>query len=151
MQNFRLLAVERLARASGLDASQVDALLQEAQADRGDFALPCFTLAKELRKAPPAIAAGIVEAFEPGDGIGAKAEGPYVNVTVDRDLLARTTLAAVAVEGDAWGGSAAGEGLPDHAPIETVQLSRAPEAQVGEGRGEGRVLQARRHRWTRGG
>jgi len=110
VQNFRLSAVERLARASGLDASRVDELLQEAQAGRGDFALPCFTLAKELRQAPPAIAARIVEAFEPGDGIAAVAEGPYVNVTVERDLLARTTLEAVASEGDAWGGSKAGEG-----------------------------------------
>lgn len=110
MQNFRLHAVERLARASGLDASRVDELVQEAQAGRGDFALPCFTLAKELRKAPPAIAAGIVEAFEPGDGLTAQAEGPYVNVEVDLGLLARTTLQSVSAEGDAWGGSPVGEG-----------------------------------------
>ncbi len=110
MQQFRHHAVQRLARASGLDASRVDDLLQEAQADRGDFALPCFTLAKELRRAPPATAAGIAEAFEPGDGIEARAEGPYVNVTVDRELLARTTMEAVAAQGDDWGGSAAGDG-----------------------------------------
>jgi arginyl-tRNA synthetase len=110
VQQFRPPAVERLARAAGLDAARVDGLLQEAQADRGDFALPCFTLAKELRQAPPAIAARIAEAFEPGDGLAAQADGPYVNVSVDLALLARTTLAAVAAGGDAWGGSAEGEG-----------------------------------------
>ena len=29
--------------------------------DMGDFAFPCFTLAKKLRKAPPAIAKEIAE------------------------------------------------------------------------------------------
>jgi len=111
VNTFRHAAVQRLARASGLEAESVDALLQEAAPERGDFALPCFTLAKALKEAPPRIAARIAAAFEAGDGIqGAEAEGPYVNVTLDPAALARATLAAVAESGEAWGGSTEGEG-----------------------------------------
>lgn len=111
MKAFRTEAVKRLARAAGLEEARVEALLQEAAPPRGDFALPCFTLARDLREAPPVIASSIAEAFEPGEGIaGATAEGPYVNVRVDRAVLARTTLERVAREGDAWGGSDEGRG-----------------------------------------
>jgi arginyl-tRNA synthetase len=51
----------------------------------GDFAFPCFKLAKALRKGPPQIAAEIAAALgEPG-GLFARAvaTGPYVNLTLD--------------------------------------------------------------------
>jgi arginyl-tRNA synthetase len=111
VQQFRNAAVDRLARASGLERTRVSELLQEAQPERGEFALPCFTLAKELKEAPPAIASRIADALEPGDGIAeAKAEGPYVNVHVDRGLLARRTLLAASEAGDNWGASDEGRG-----------------------------------------
>ncbi len=62
----------------------------------GDLAVPCFPLAKALRKAPPAIAADVAAACEVPDGgwvAGVAAAGPYVNVRMDGARLAREVLA----------------------------------------------------------
>ena len=51
-----------LAQASGLDADKLASLLEvPPDMDMGDFALPCFKLARELRKAPPAIAQQLLD------------------------------------------------------------------------------------------
>ncbi|MFO1535338.1 MAG: arginine--tRNA ligase [Thermoplasmatota archaeon] len=57
----------------------------------GDLGLPCFSLAKALRKAPNAIALDVASAVPPeGRTWVAKveAQGPYVNFSVDRAKLA---------------------------------------------------------------
>ncbi len=49
----------------------------------GDVAVECFSLAKQLRKAPPAIAGELAERIMPDDLIkSAAATGPYVNITL---------------------------------------------------------------------
>lgn len=62
----------------------------------GDLGLPCFTLAKALRKAPNAIAADLA-AKVPTSGrdwtVAVAAAGPYVNFTLDRVRLAAAVLA----------------------------------------------------------
>src|SRR5262245_29984018 len=66
VKSFRDEVVEKLARASGLAPEAVDRLLDVPDAERGDFAMPCFPLAKE-RKAPPGkIAAEIAAKVEVG-------------------------------------------------------------------------------------
>ncbi len=64
----------------------------------GDLGLPCFGLAKALRKAPPAIAAEVAAAV-PATGrswvSAVSAAGPYVNFTMDRARLAAAVLADV--------------------------------------------------------
>ncbi|WP_212949057.1 arginine--tRNA ligase [Paenibacillus cookii] len=51
--------------------------------DMGDIAFPCFTLAKQFRKAPQEIAQSIAGAWDHAH-ITASAAGPYVNLTFDR-------------------------------------------------------------------
>ena len=51
----------------------------------GDYAVGMFPFAKTLKLAPPAVAAKVVAAFAPGDGLAsATASGPFVNFRVDR-------------------------------------------------------------------
>ena len=54
----------------------------------GDYALPCFRLAKVLRKAPPMIAKGIAEAIA-DDPMFAKVEqvNAYVNMFLAREAF----------------------------------------------------------------
>jgi arginyl-tRNA synthetase len=105
MKQAREEAVRLLSAASGLASEQVASLLGEAAVERGEFAFPCFQLAKERKKAPPQIAAEIAAKVERGSFIAeAKAEGPYVNVRVDRATLARRTLEKVARERLGYGG-----------------------------------------------
>jgi len=66
----------------------------------GDFAFPCFTLAKALRKAPPAIAqelaAGLEAAVAATPGFTrVQAAGPYLNFHVAAGHMARLVVPAV--------------------------------------------------------
>ena len=48
---------EQVSKATGLESGQVADLLETPpNPDMGDYALPCFTLAKTMRKAPNLIA-----------------------------------------------------------------------------------------------
>jgi arginyl-tRNA synthetase len=74
--------------------------------DKGDIALPCFKLAKALRKAPPMIAAELAKEFEGFGGI-VKAEpaGGYLNFFLDRTGEAKKLVLKVLEEGDFYGSS----------------------------------------------
>lgn len=53
--------------------------------ENGDLAFPCFSLAKQLKKAPPAIAAELAAAISLPDGFArAEAKGPYLNFFLDQ-------------------------------------------------------------------
>ncbi|MFA5862185.1 MAG: arginine--tRNA ligase, partial [Candidatus Thermoplasmatota archaeon] len=75
--------------------SAVRATLAPAPAGKGDFAYPCFPLAKTMRKAPSAAAQEIVAALPQSPRLRVVAEGPYVNFTVEPAALAEATLASV--------------------------------------------------------
>lgn len=57
----------------------------------GDFALPCFKMAKAMRKAPPQIAQAIAADLQAKGlvppGLTVSSAGPYVNFTVDPELV----------------------------------------------------------------
>ncbi|KYK26096.1 MAG: hypothetical protein AYK23_03280, partial [Candidatus Proteinoplasmatales archaeon SG8-5] len=93
---FRDKADELMARA--LAAIGTDAALpcESPPVDMGDFAFPCFTLAKELRKKPTEIAELLTDSI-PEDELFEKVEakGPYVNFHVNRQLLTDTTVRSI--------------------------------------------------------
>lgn len=62
----------------------------------GDYAFPCFQLARTLRAAPPRIAADLAQKIS-GDALIERAEaaGPYVNIHLRRSTVARQMLEAV--------------------------------------------------------
>lgn len=116
---FKERAVEALVGALGdgvPDAQTVaQALSPSKKAGQGDYAFPCFVLAKALRKAPPAIAAELTEAVAArlqgsSDLSRVEQAGPYVNVHVDPAARARVTLQAIEEQGPAYGSSDAGGG-----------------------------------------
>ena len=93
-----------------------DAELQRAieippSVELGDYAFPCFPLAKTLRQAPQAIAAELAAAFQPTALVkDARAAGPYVNFFVDRIAYSRASLCAIIEQGSGYGRSAEGIG-----------------------------------------
>lgn len=64
-----------------------------ANTDMGDYAFPCFKLAKELRKAPPMIAKDMVEAIGEVSFLS-KVENvnAYINFFVDKTMLVKSVL-----------------------------------------------------------
>jgi arginyl-tRNA synthetase len=77
----------------------------------GDYAFPCFPLAKTLRKAPPVIANELAAAFRPTALVKeARATGPYINFFVDRVAYNQAGLSAVLAQGNGYARSTEGEG-----------------------------------------
>ena len=79
--------------------------------EMGDFAFPCFRLAKTRRKSPVLIAQEIAATY-PRDRIvtGAEAVNGYVNFRIDRPLWTRETLGRILEERERYGSGNDGEG-----------------------------------------
>ena len=76
----------------------------------GDYAFPCFKLAKTMRKSPVAIAGDLAQSLTvPMPFHKVEAAGPYVNFFVDRSYRVRNLLQAV-LEKDAYGSADMGRG-----------------------------------------
>ncbi len=114
MSWFKRLAAETLAPLIDASPDDVQAqLVKPPQPEMGDVGFPCFSLAKQLKKAPPAIAADIAAKMEfPAGGIftEAKAVGPYVNFVLNTPYLAQKTAGVALADPEAWGTSTEGEG-----------------------------------------
>ena len=98
---------------SGAVLEQEFALLSPPANVPADLGQPCFALAKRLRQAPAAIAAGLAQRVVfPGDSlVGAvSAQGPYLNFALEPRRLAERVLAEVRQWGDGYGGDDVGAG-----------------------------------------
>ena len=105
MLNFTNEIVKSLADTGLIDAAEAEALLvTPPKDDMGDYALPCFTLAKRLRKAPAAIAAEIAEKVSPSPLVErVEATGPYLNFFVNRTEFLRQCFTAISADDAAFG------------------------------------------------
>ena len=79
--------------------------------ETGDFALPCFRLAKTMRKSPAVIAQEIAESYPKDDIVSdVSALNGYVNFKIDRVFWTKQTLERILSEGDRYGSSDEGKG-----------------------------------------
>lgn len=96
----------------GLEASDIRDMIEiPPDSNMGDFAFPCFRLAKTMRKAPQMIAAELAEKFA-GNESFSKVENvnAYVNFFLNKADVAAATVDAVIKAGAAYGGSEHGNG-----------------------------------------
>ena len=110
---FRARIVNWLAGATGLPDEQIDSWMEiPPQEDLGDFAFPCFRLAKVLRKAPPAIAADLAAQASSGlDGMDkVQAVNGYLNFFINRSAFISQIVARTLETGDRLGRSEEGQG-----------------------------------------
>ncbi len=116
METFKDAIVATLEGETGLAADEVRTMLgPPPKADLGDFAFPCFKLAKERKSNPVQIAGEIAgklaEARDPeGSVTEIRAVGPYVNFFLDRAAVARKTLGEVSEKRFDFGRSEEGVG-----------------------------------------
>ncbi|MFT5199475.1 MAG: arginyl-tRNA synthetase [Planctomycetota bacterium] len=96
--------------ATGLEAGSFK-LEKPRNAAMGDFAFPCFLLAKRDKGNPAKIAGELAAKLnESFDGIEAIATGPYLNFKVRRTDLAQAILGTILGQGASYGDSTEGEG-----------------------------------------
>ncbi|MBQ9827137.1 MAG: arginine--tRNA ligase, partial [Lachnospiraceae bacterium] len=95
-------AIKASSSDTPLAVDDIEAFLEvPPQKDMGDFAFPCFRLAKSFRKAPPVIAEMLASHIEKPDFLE-KIEnaGGYLNFYIDRPALAASLLAMLDTEKD---------------------------------------------------
>lgn len=116
MNSFVDEIVEKAAGVVGLEAESLRELVVVPPDDNlGDYAIPCFTLAKQLRRSPAQIAselaAGLTDLVASSERLaGVEAAGPYVNFTLNRGYFIRDTLEQVAAGGAQFGSLNQGHG-----------------------------------------
>lgn len=103
---------QQVAHATDLETNDVVAMMETPpKPEMGDYAFPCFTLAKTFRKAPNVIAQELAEKIQTGDRIAqAKPIGPYLNFFVRKSSFVEETLTQVLHQGVAFGHSDEGQG-----------------------------------------
>lgn len=77
----------------------------------GDFAFPCFRLAKTLRKAPQVIANELKEKIDFGENIeNIEVAGGYLNFFINKTALVKDVLTEISTKKEMYGSSNIGKG-----------------------------------------
>lgn len=121
--------VTEIARRVGeildVSASDVEALITTPPDETlGDYALPCFAFAQQLKRPPAEIASELAAGIVGGAIPDAQAAGPYLNVTVDRGELMRQVVGQVLQEGERFGGGDDGVGQTIVVDYSSVNIAR---------------------------
>ena len=110
--DFKYEAAKLIAKAADMEIDEVLGMIEvPANKEMGDYAFPCFKLAKKFRKAPNLIAADICGKLE-GSDIFTKIEcvAAYINFFTDKSSYAKTVIESVNNAGAKYGESSEGEG-----------------------------------------
>ena len=113
MKNYRSLIGEIISNEIGEIENLDVASLIEVPTDEkmGDYAFPCFRLAKEFRKAPDAIAAEIAEKLQKNPMFeSVKNVNAYVNIKIKRTDFIKDVIEDAVLKGDSFTKSNEGEG-----------------------------------------
>ena len=113
MQDFKVAIANCLKeKIEDLTLEEIVALIEvPPNKEMGDFAFPCFRLAKVFRKAPNMIAADLAESIEAKDEISKVMPiGGYVNLFVNKSQLAENVIKDVLTKKENYGHSDLGQG-----------------------------------------
>ncbi|HLC74623.1 MAG TPA: arginine--tRNA ligase [Candidatus Nanoarchaeia archaeon] len=100
---FRDSIVRAVAKETKLSPAEIDQLLEVPRKELGDFAFPCYVLAKVQKKSPVQIAQQLASMALPAGIREIKAVGPYINFFVDNAAFAAEVLPAVRKQTDKYG------------------------------------------------
>ncbi|PAE28314.1 arginine--tRNA ligase [Paenibacillus sp. 7884-2] len=105
MDAVKAYAVEMTVHLNGLlKLGEVMNLIEKPKfEEQGDLAFPCFTLAKELRKAPNIIAQELAEKIDHPILEKVVADGPYVNAFLNKRMVSKHALTSILKDGSAYG------------------------------------------------
>ena len=113
MINFKKEIANAIAKVTNLNAEELENYIEiPPNSDLGDYAFPCFKLAKDLKKAPPMIANDIKENIKIDESIIERIDvvGGYLNIFINKEALVKTVLEEIAKENEKYGSSNIGEG-----------------------------------------
>ena len=109
--DYKLKVANLIKNHVDLDIETIEKLIEiPPKPEMGDYAFPCFQLAKVMKKAPNMIAAELKEAMDTEGFERIENLGPYLNFFVDKGTFSKNTIEKVLSEGDNYGSSNVGEG-----------------------------------------
>lgn len=110
--DYRKIIAKELNKITSIDEKQLESYIEiPPNTEFGDYAFPCFKLAKELKKAPQVIAGEIKDKFETGEFIEKiEVVGGYLNMYVNKLPYVTSVLSSVNVERESYGKMDIGNG-----------------------------------------
>lgn len=112
MINYNELIAEKIANATQLDKNEIMTYIEiPPKSDMGDYAFPCFRLAKVLKKSPVMIATEIKEKITTDEFIEKiEDKAGYLNFYINNEQLVKEVLSEINTEKEGFGKSNEGEG-----------------------------------------
>lgn len=109
--DYKIYIAEKL-KIEGVEPKDIASFIEvPPTTDMGDYALPCFKLAKVMRKSPIMIANELAQSFETDTVIAeVNAVNGYLNFKVNRKGFVESTLNSILTQGENYGKSNIGEG-----------------------------------------
>ena len=102
--DYKCEIAKDLSRTVPLKQDEIAALIEVPPAGLGDFAFPCFSLAKVLRKNPVDIASDVAKKFVLGRVVErVEVKGAYVNFFINKARFADEMIIQVLKEKDKFG------------------------------------------------
>ncbi len=112
MIDFKKVIGEKIAKAAEVDVEEIVSYIEiPPNDDMGDYAFPCFKLAKVLRKAPPVIANELKEKIDLDENIEKiDIAGGYLNFYINKLILAKNVLQEIDNQKENYGSNNSGNG-----------------------------------------
>ncbi len=112
MINFKKIIADKIAKTVDLSPEEIENYIEvPPNPEMGDYAFPCFRLAKTLKKSPQEIAAQIKEKMECGQEMQeVKIAGGYLNFFIKPLILVENVLKEIDEKQDKYGSSDCGNG-----------------------------------------
>ena len=95
MINFKQIIAGEISKVTNINEKELETYIEiPKEVNNGDYAFPCFRLAKELKKAPQIIATEIKEKIKIDENIIIKIDivGGYLNFFVNKEILVKEVL-----------------------------------------------------------
>ena len=112
MIDFKQIIAKSIAEVVNIDEKELESYIEiPKDTNNGDYAFPCFRLAKELKKAPPMIANDIKEKIQINETILEKVEvaGGYLNFYIQQEQMVEEVLKEIDAQ-EEYGKSEIGKG-----------------------------------------
>ena len=111
MSTFLKKVVQSLVAPTGLTPEEIRVLIETPRdPGHGEYAFPCFSLAKKLRKSPGGIAKDLAGALGETEDFAAAPVGPYLNFKIPPRRLAEVVLPEIRRDPGGYGCSKEGMG-----------------------------------------
>ena len=112
MLQFKNEIAKEISKATEIEQNEIEGYIEiPKDQNNGDYAFPCFRLAKTLKKSPQVIAEDIKEKIKIDNNVIEKVEvlGGYINFYINKKVLAKEVLEEIAKK-EEYGKSEIGKG-----------------------------------------